>query len=95
MNEKKKNILDNGSKATEGSDQSISRSVSSAARESSKSLEKSLTTLSWLVTVNVDELRKKHEKEDKGSFINITRVRLYKRPIFTFKINIYITPTPP
>ena len=72
MNEKKKNILDNGSKATEGSDQSISRSVSSAARESSKSLEKSLTTLSWLVTVNVDELRKKHEKEDKGSFIKLT-----------------------
>ena len=34
--------------------------------DTNKSLEKSLTTLSWLVTVNVDELRRKHEKEDKG-----------------------------
>ena len=30
------------------------------------SLGKSLTTLSWLTTVNVDELRRKQEKEDKG-----------------------------
>jgi hypothetical protein len=32
------------------------------------SLEKSLTTLAWLVNINARDLAKKHEKEDKGRY---------------------------
>ena len=37
--------------------------------DSNQILEKSLTTLAWLVNINAKDLAKKHEKEDKGSFL--------------------------
>ena len=39
-------------------------------KKDSAALEKSLTTLAWLVNINAKDLSKKHEKEDKGIFIN-------------------------
>jgi hypothetical protein len=35
-------------------------------KKGSADLEKSLTTLAWLVNINAKDLAKKHEKEDKG-----------------------------
>lgn len=42
---------------------------SETTKKDSAALEKSLTTLAWLVNINAKDLAKKHEKEDKGELL--------------------------
>ena len=48
-------------------------------KKGSADLEKSLTTLAWLVNINAKDLAKKHEKEDKGSYFRIF-LSIWRRP---------------